>query len=75
MKADRLRWQCRRGMLELDYLLLGFLEQTYAGLSEAEQSNFIEFLKEADPDLYAWIVSKEAEPPQRYAELIKKLIV
>lgn len=33
---SRLRWQCRRGMLELDELLEGFLNKTYVNMS-AEQ--------------------------------------
>ncbi|MDJ0806588.1 MAG: succinate dehydrogenase assembly factor 2, partial [Gammaproteobacteria bacterium] len=31
-ELNRLRWQCRRGMLELDLLLLGFLETRYPRL-------------------------------------------
>ena len=32
-KIKRLRWQCRRGMLELDLLLGAFLDQYYLNLS------------------------------------------
>ena len=41
---NRLRWQRRRGMLELDLLLLDFLEQHYLRLNETLQKDFDEWL-------------------------------
>ena len=52
----KLKWQCRRGMLELDVILFPFLEQHFEGLSLAEQESFVDLLKQADPDLYTWIM-------------------
>ncbi|WP_444997660.1 FAD assembly factor SdhE [Aliikangiella sp. IMCC44359] len=52
----RLAWQCRRGMLELDVILIPFLEQYFDDLSHDEQRQFRELLKEADPDLYTWLM-------------------
>lgn len=54
--VKQLRWQCRRGMLELDYLLEGFLEQYYEGLSAAQQQRFIELLRYTDPELQRWLI-------------------
>ena len=54
--AYRLKWQCRRGMLELDVILIPFLQEHFEGLDEALQCAFVELLKEADPDLYTWIM-------------------
>lgn len=54
--ANQLKWQCRRGMLELDVILIPFLAEHFEGLNEALQSAFVELLKEADPDLYTWIM-------------------
>ena len=34
-RRRQLRWQCRRGMRELDTLLSGYLEQRYADSSDA----------------------------------------
>jgi antitoxin CptB len=58
---ERLRWQCRRGLLELDYLLEAFLDTLYPTLSAAEQEQFIRLLACPDPDLQAWIIG-EATP-------------
>ena len=54
--ANQLKWQCRRGMLELDVILIPFLEEHFENLETALQSAFVELLKQADPDLYTWIM-------------------
>jgi len=38
---SKLRWRCRRGMLELDILLNGFIETQYGGL-DIEQKNTLD---------------------------------
>ncbi len=48
----RLKWACRRGMLELDVLLGNFLEDKYVTLSEADKKNFIALLETPDPELF-----------------------
>ena len=50
----RLKWQCRRGMLELDLLLLPFVEQRFWNLSAPDQAIFRSFLAEDDPTLFEW---------------------
>ena len=47
----RLRWQCRRGMLELDLLLQPFVENNYQDLSADEQAVFRDLLKYPDQEL------------------------
>ena len=47
----RLRWQCRRGMLELDLMLQPFVEKDYLMLSDTEQAAFRELLKYPDQEL------------------------
>lgn len=55
----KLRWACRRGMLELDVLLGNFLEDVYPGLSEADKILFIRLLEQPDPQLFAWLLGSE----------------
>ena len=50
----RLKWQCRRGMLELDLVLLPFVEQRFWHLPELDQTLFRNFLAEDDPTLFEW---------------------
>ena len=57
-KVNRLRWQCRRGMLELDLLLLPFFDKYYLGLSKSEQVLFEQLLSYQDQDLYQLLLKQ-----------------
>ena len=50
-ERDRIRWHCRRGMLELDLVLNAFLERHLDGLDEAGIEAFNSLLMRTDPDL------------------------
>lgn len=52
----KIRWQCRRGMLELDIILTRFFDQYFLTLSDQEQEAFIQLLKRQDPELYTWLL-------------------
>ena len=71
-ELDRIRWQCRRGMLELDLVLGRFVEQDLAGLAPAELETFRQLLEEPDPRLLAWVMGQETAPAP-YAALVQRL--
>lgn len=54
----RLRWQCRRGMLELDLLLNQFLDDAYAALDHERQADFVRLLGYSDQILYDWLIGQ-----------------
>jgi len=56
LNPKRLEWQCRRGMLELDVILIPFLKMHFGGLTEQQQCSFVELLSFPDPDIYTWIM-------------------
>lgn len=60
-KLNRLRWRSRRGMLELDLMLLPFFDEEYRGLPPDQQLTFQRLLEQDDPDLWLWF-SQKAEP-------------
>jgi antitoxin CptB len=66
----RLRWQCRRGMLELDLLLQPFLEKNFPALSEQEKILFERLLSCGDQDLYDWLVRREPPADQELVAII-----
>jgi antitoxin CptB len=53
--SDRIRWDCRRGMLELDIVLARFMEQNFERLTPQEVEVFKGLLAYSDPDLLALI--------------------
>jgi antitoxin CptB len=67
---ERLRWQCRRGMLELDVLLESFLEQRYQALSPRLQRHFHQLLEFPDPIIHSWCVGGENPDDDEFHELV-----
>lgn len=61
MDINRLRWACRRGMLELDLVLLPFLENTFPTLDDADQKLFETLLEGEDQDMFGWFL-RRVEP-------------
>jgi len=58
---DRIRWHCRRGMLELDLLLGTFVERQLGRLDAAEVEAFRALLEYQDQDLFDLVMGR-AEP-------------
>jgi len=59
----RLRWRCRRGLLELDVLLQRFLERRYSYLTPVEREQFEQLLTLPDQELLGYLQGK-GEPDQ-----------
>ena len=70
-ERERLQWQCRRGMLELDCLLRRFLDEQYDQASEELRAAFRRLLREADPHLHHWLLNRPEDAPEQYGELIR----
>jgi len=59
-ELERVRWRCRRGLLELDIILQRFVDAYYAKLDETEIRQFETLLDLSDNDLWDMIARKEA---------------
>lgn len=70
MPMGKLRWRCRRGMRELDVLLMKFLELRYEALSHAEKETFEAVLELQDPDLYAMLTGKLVPESEEVRDMI-----
>lgn len=71
--ADRIRWRCRRGMLELDIVLQRFLEKYYVQLSESQHREFETLLSLPDHDLWAMIMAENDVPDATPSSVMKLL--
>jgi antitoxin CptB len=69
----RMRWRCRRGMLELDIVLQRFIDKHYAQLDECQLEQFEILLSLPDHDLWAMIVCKKDAPDEAFLPLLKLL--
>lgn len=59
MTDPKLRWQCRRGMRELDVLLTRYLDTAYESATDAEKAAFETLLSLPDPDLAGYLLQRE----------------
>ena len=57
----RLWWRSRRGLRELDLLLLPFVEEVYPTLDGDAQAVYLRLLEEEDTELLLWLTGR-AEP-------------
>jgi antitoxin CptB len=71
-KFRRLRWRCRRGLLELDLWLERFAAGQMQRLSLDECTALDALLEEADADLLAWLEGRQAVP-SGHTQLIDKI--
>ena len=70
---NRIRWACRRGMLELDLFLLPFFDAVFEALSLREQTQFIAFLEQPDVELFQWLMQKVSAPIE-YQEIVHRIV-
>jgi antitoxin CptB len=59
VELKKLYWHSRRGMLELDLLLIPFVQKRLSALSDEEQQLYEQLLEEEDQDLFVWLIGKE----------------
>jgi antitoxin CptB len=69
----RMRWKCRRGMLELDLLLRDFLNRGYADLDAAGQRLFDHILDYPDAVLLEWLMGRIRPTDKDVAQLVDKI--
>lgn len=51
----KLEWDCRRGMLELDNVIMPFYKQHFDSLNTQQKQAFIHLLECSDLELFSWI--------------------
>ena len=59
IELKRLFWHSRRGMLELDVLLVPFVQEVYPGLDAEDQARYRKLLECEDQDMFGWFMRRE----------------
>lgn len=70
---DRLRWQCRRGMRELDELLLSFLRHGYDELDAKGNASFEQLLTCPDALLLEYFMGRTIPVDPDTAHVVKQI--
>lgn len=73
VSRGRMRWHCRRALLELDLVLARFLENDFDQLSDAQLLDLQDLLLLEDHDLWAMINGNTACPELRWMSLIEAM--
>jgi antitoxin CptB len=72
-RKERLRWRCRRGLLELDVVLKNFLDQGYSSLTPAELEAFDKILTVPDNILWAYVQGSENPSEKELRQIVSKI--
>ena len=70
----KILWQCRRGLWELDAILIPFVEEKLDSLNEIEVEHFRELLSFEDIDMFDILVNKKAHQNEELEPIISKII-
>lgn len=72
-EKQRIYWKSRRGLKELDLLLIPFVENVYLTLSDNEQQNLAALLEAPDPQLYSWLLGYSHPENAAHRALCEKI--
>jgi antitoxin CptB len=70
-EKKRVLWRCRRGMLELDIVLMRFVEEHFDALTDAQHAALEALLDEPDNDLWDMISGRKLPAEARQRELLE----
>jgi antitoxin CptB len=67
-------WQCRRGIKEIEVLLIPFLENHFANEDEQIRRAFIALLAEADLDIFEWFMRRQTPENKQMEEIVDVIL-
>lgn len=72
-QRNRLSWQCRRGMRELDEMLNTFMEKCYNSMSQKELEQFKLLLEYHDTVLLDVLMGRQAAPDREVTHIVQEI--
>ena len=73
-EVKRLQWQSRRGMWELDLMLVPFVRDCFRELSEDDRKRYEKLLECEDQDLFVWLMQRDLPDEPEYRVILEKII-
>jgi antitoxin CptB len=73
-ELNQLFWHSRRGMLELDLLLVPFVREVFPTLDAVNQERYRQLLTCEDQDMFGWFMQR-GEPEDADLKIIVKIIL
>lgn len=73
-ELNRLFWHSRRGMLELDVLLVPFVREVYAQLDAEDQARYRKLLECEDQDMFGWFMQREEPQDPDLLRMVRMIL-
>ncbi|WP_374246185.1 succinate dehydrogenase assembly factor 2 [Zoogloea sp.] len=73
LNRGRVRWQCRRALLELDLVFTRFLERHFDRLTDDQLADLDDLLLVEDHDLWAMVNGSRPVTNERWKEMMDLL--
>jgi antitoxin CptB len=73
-ECNRVYWASRRGMLELDLVLMPYAKERYPQLSQQEREAYQQLLDCEDTELFAWFLQKATPDDALLAEVVTQVL-
>ncbi len=72
-QRSRLRWRCRRGMVELDILLMRYFDRNADAMVAADIRQFESLLATQDPLLAQWLFGRSQPEDKSLGSLVQRI--
>lgn len=73
-QRKRAYWRSRRGMTELEQILLPFVMLEYDGLSAEQRDDYARLLDAEDWDIFDWLQGRAPAPEPAFAALVARIV-
>ncbi|MFT6310973.1 MAG: antitoxin CptB [Porticoccus sp.] len=70
----KIYWHSRRGMLELDLILIPFVENHLRNISAEEQQLYVKFLEEEDNDMFSWFMRADVSQKPEIVRMVEIIL-
>ena len=73
-EARRIWWRSRRGLRELDLLLVPFVEDVLPGLQSADRQGFLRLIDREDTELMELLTRRVASDDPEIADMVERVL-
>ncbi|SDR98849.1 succinate dehydrogenase assembly factor 2 [Pseudomonas fuscovaginae UPB0736] len=74
VELNRLYWHSRRGMLELDVLLVPFVKEVYPHLNDVDRECYRNLLECEDQDMFGWFMERAESPDPELQRMVRMIL-
>ncbi|MBP8204064.1 succinate dehydrogenase assembly factor 2 [Pseudomonas sp. TMP25] len=74
VELNRLFWHSRRGMLELDVLLVPFVREVYPHLDAEDRERYRKLLESEDQDMFGWFMQRNEPEDDDLKRMVRMIL-